>query len=544
MSYIPPPSSLPPGSIVDSYRRDSGGSRQDQSTDQQLTEIQAFCKKHNLTLRTNFCDEAKSGGSTTGRDDFNRMVDHFRTPDQRPHGLILWNYARFARDFDNAVYYKSLIRTYKITIHSINDQIPEGDYGRIVEFFIDMSNEEKRRQTSADAKRGLRDLVQKHGCVPGTAPRGFKRVPVVLGQRRDKSDHIAHRWVIDKKIAPRIKKAFALRAAGVSLKDINKATNLYSSYNSYKSFFTNPIYIGILEFGDLTVEKYCEPMIDMPTWNAVQKIVKEYADKRTILKHPRRANSIYLLSGLIYCAQCDSPMNGNTVTHTFTTGRDEAYRCSLSRRSEQCNAGRISRRALEGAVLETLQQYILDPDNLQAIHHIALESYNKFESSRIERSQILTEQKRKLSMQIANITKAIAERGPLKPLLDKLTELNSQRSQTSADLTSSSMPLQPLPPLTPPEISALSTSIIQRLNNSPPEQVKTILQSIIYKVTAQRKDKQIIGAITYIYPPPFDPAPTSGIILPIGSSSVGAPLYRQVFTVPFVYQKPTKSSRT
>ncbi len=37
MSYLPPPSSLPPGSIVDSYSRDSGGMRQDKSTDQQLT---------------------------------------------------------------------------------------------------------------------------------------------------------------------------------------------------------------------------------------------------------------------------------------------------------------------------------------------------------------------------------------------------------------------------------------------------------------------------------------------------------------------------
>src|SRR5687768_15903918 len=64
MSYLPPPSTLPPGSIVDSYRRDSGGACQDQSTDQQLTQIQEFCNQHGLTLRNNFVDEAKSGGST------------------------------------------------------------------------------------------------------------------------------------------------------------------------------------------------------------------------------------------------------------------------------------------------------------------------------------------------------------------------------------------------------------------------------------------------------------------------------------------------
>jgi DNA invertase Pin-like site-specific DNA recombinase len=40
--------------------------RQDKSTDQQLTEIRAFCKQHGLILRHQFVDEAKSGGSTAG----------------------------------------------------------------------------------------------------------------------------------------------------------------------------------------------------------------------------------------------------------------------------------------------------------------------------------------------------------------------------------------------------------------------------------------------------------------------------------------------
>lgn len=537
MPYLPPPSTLPPDSIVDSYRRDSGGMKQDQSTAQQLAEIESYCKKHNLILRHNFVDEAKSGGSTASRDDFNRMIDTYRIPDQRPHGLILWNYARFARDFDNAVYYKSLIRTFKIIIHSINDQIPEGDYGRIVEFFIDMSNEEKRRQTSADAKRGLRELVEKYGCMPGTPPRGLMRERVVIGQRRDKTDHIAHRWVINPDFSSRVKKAFNMRAARATLKAIDAETKLFSSQNSYKSFFTNPIYIGILEFGDLTIENYVPPIVDMDTWNAVQEIVKQNAQRTNTEIHPRRANSIYLLSGLLYCGQCGGPMNGNTVTRERITGRDEAYRCSTSTRTDRCNAGRISRRILEETVLNTVKDFVLEPDNLQAIHQIATENYNEFESKRVDRSQILNEEKVKISRQIANITKAIAERGALKPLLDKLTELNSQRAQLNTDLQNSSAPLEPLPPLTPAEIAALSNSITERLSNAPPEQVKTILQALIHKVVAERKDKHITGSITYIYPPPFDFAPTD--TLSISFASVGAPtyrqpIYRQAFTVPFI----------
>ena len=556
---------------MDAYIRDSGGDRQDQSTQQQLNEIQSWCKAHQLILRHHFIDEAKSGGSTVARDDFNRMIDHYRLPDGHPHGLILWNYARFARDFDNAVYYKSLIRTYKIIIHSLNDQIPEGDYGRIVEFFIDMSNEEKRRQTSADARRGLRDLVQKYGCVPGTPPLGFKRTLVKIGQRRDGTDHIAHRWDPDPKLKHRIKQAFEMRAAGQTLKAIHKSTRLYNSNNSYKTFFTNRIYIGILQFGDLVIEGYCKPIIDITTWNTVQKIVTQYAKARTTERHPKRANSPYLLSGLLYCAQCDAPMNGNTVSRRSIHGKDEAYRCSRSKRHAGCTAGRISRHALETAVLDSLKDFVLVPENLEAIHNLALEAQAEFETKRAERTSSLTAERSKVATQIANITKAIAEKGHSQALLEKLTALETQRAQVNTELNSLSIPLAAtlkpvsknphreqsgtLPPYSREHFAAVSQGFLNLLKHGTQEQVKTFIHAYVHKVTAERKDKEIRGTITYYYPPliepvlsgategsadegpPFESAPTSVTILPISSAPVGAPTYRQQFTIPFVYQK-------
>src|SRR5690242_14757976 len=141
MSYIAPPSNLPPGSIVDSYTRDSGGARQDRSVPQQHGEIDAYCAKWGLTLRHRFSDVAESGGSTVGRDDFNYMVDFYETKSNRPTGLLLWNYARFARDIDDSQLNKIVIRRWGVVIHSLNDQVPEGRPGRIMEFLIDVGNE-------------------------------------------------------------------------------------------------------------------------------------------------------------------------------------------------------------------------------------------------------------------------------------------------------------------------------------------------------------------------------------------------------------------
>ncbi|MFZ5856729.1 MAG: recombinase family protein [Chloroflexota bacterium] len=533
--YIPPPSSLPPGSIVDSYRRDSGGMRQDASTDQQLAELKAYCQQYGLVHRHKFVDVAKSGGSTVGRDDFNRMIDSTRHVEERPAAILLWNYARFARDLDDAIYYKALLRNRNIIVHSLTDPIPDGQYGRIIEFFIDISNEEKRRQTSTDAKRGLRDLVLKHGCVPGTPPTGFKRQPVTIGARRDGSAHVAHRWVPDPNLVPRIQRAFELRAAGNTLAKIHTETKIFSSLNSYKTFFANRIYIGILEFGDLVIEHYCDPLIDMDTWNAVQKLIRDYALARTKERHPRRVDSPYLLSGLVHCDLCGSPMSGNTTTRTHITGRDEAYRCSRAKRRLDCSASRIPRRKLEEAVLHTLRDYILLPDSLAAMLEIERHATDHRETHRKERLAVLDAEKKKLSTQIVNITRAIAERGHSSTLLDKLTELEGQRAVIITEYTElTNTRFEAAPPLDPKEIEYLSLRLARLLTEAPAETARQILQTFIHEVRAKKENGQIIGTITYYLPPlaellrppdseppPFDTAPTDNL-LPIRSLPVGA----------------------
>jgi DNA invertase Pin-like site-specific DNA recombinase len=520
---------------VDAYVRDSGGPRQQASTDQQIAEIEAYCIHHSLQLRHKFNDAAKSGGSTIGRDDFNRMLDLTRRPEDRPQGILLWNYARFARDLDDAIYYKALLRNRGVIVHSLTDPIPEGQYGRIVEFFIDISNEEKRRQTSTDAKRGLRDLVTVYGCVPGVPPRGFIRQSVTLPPRRDGSPRIAHRWVHDPDLKERVRKAFEMRASGSTLAQIHTELLLFGSINSYKTFFVNRLYIGILEFGGLIVENYCEPIVDMATWNAVQKRIQEHARAKYDRLHPRRFDSPYILSGLVYCGECGSPMSANTVTHD--RGRNEAYRCSRSKRRAGCIQGRIGRKTLEEAVLTTLRDYILLPDSLAAIYEIQQNASGRNEERRLQRLDTLRDERRKLSTQIANITRAIAERGHTQALLEKLTDLEARRAQANTEyMELDRQHFEPIPMLTSDQISMLSKNLVETLANAPADQTRQILRALIHKIVIKKEaPDRLVGSITYFTPtlstsPPFENPPSSrkGDNLPIGLSPLGALLYSGV----------------
>jgi len=542
MPHIAPHSNLPPGSVVDAYVRDSGGPRQDASTDQQINELRAYCATYGLALRKIYADVAKSGKTTTGRDEFNNLIDSTIKPESRPAGLLLWNYSRFARELDDSTYYKSLLRKRAIVIHSLTDNIPEGQYGRVVEIIIDIANEEKRRQTSSDAKRGLRDLVEKFGCVPGVPPLGFIRKPVSLAAHRDGSAHIAHRWAPDPDLLPRIKSAFEMRAQGFTLREIHHQLHLYGALNSYKTFFANKIYIGILEFGDLTIENYCEPFVDLVTWRAVQDRIRSYAAARSTSQHPRRQGSPYIFSGMVYCGKCGSSMAGNTTTRDHLHGRDEAYRCTRARRRLDCDASRISRRALEDGVLDTLEHYILDPDSLGAIYEIESRAAGHREGKRTERIEAIAAEKTRLTRQAVNITRAIAERGHSTTLLDKLTELETQISQLKFEQAElASLRFDPGLPLTDDDIKLASKLIIATITGDDVVASRAMLKKFIERVDVKKVDGKLVGEISYVapQPPPFDaPSQTSeaGYNLPIGSAPVGAHLYRQHFSHPIIFE--------
>jgi hypothetical protein len=220
-------------------------------------------------------------------------------------------------------------------------------------------------------------------------------------------------------------------------------------------------------------------------------------------------------------------MSANTVTSS-RGHRDEAYRCSRSKRRAGCTAPRIGRKTLEDAVLHTLKDYILLPGNLAAMMEIEQKNSHRNEEQIRQRLNDLQAEKKKQSSQIANLTRAIAERGHSQALLDKLTELEATRAQISVEISRlSEHASEPYVPLQPGEIEGLAAVFITALESLPSEQVRQLLQKFITRVSVRRTENGVVGLITYLMPrkhtPPFDFPPSDGKgTLPKGWASVGA----------------------
>jgi site-specific DNA recombinase len=432
---MPLPPGLSIGALVWAYLRDSGGPLQERSVYQQEQELQAYCKKHGLILVRIFKDVARSGGSVIGRTEFMLMIDLSADEASRPKAILIWNFARFARDAVDSSFYKSMLRKRGIIIHSLTDSIPADDFaGRIVETVLDLANEEKRRQTSNDAKRGLQSLVS-NGFSPGRPPRGYIAIKVTIGEKRDGTPRVVSKWEPDPVLAELVKQAWQLRAQGKSYREITRATSgkLYTATNSWPTFFKNKAYLGIGKSGDLELEDHHEPLITWELWEAVQKIREAHPlhGKHGQLNHPRRVGNPTILSGFTYCLEC-----GAMMTHSpgYKKQPWPHYLCGMKVRhgAASCSSKRIGAVRAEQQILATVLGQVLTPDYLlEAI----VETKKQLDStSDIERQIAATRRKlEELEIAIHRIMKTIEKTGS--PSADDwLMQREAEKAEATADL--------------------------------------------------------------------------------------------------------------
>ena len=183
-------------------------------------------------------------------------------------------------------------------------------------------------------------------------------------------------------------------------------------------------------------------------------------------------------------------------------------------------------------MLNTLTNYILQPENISAIQDIAIENQEHGETERLTRREQLQQDRATVSREIANITNAIANAGHSDALLKTLKTKEADLADINADFKQLDVPIEHIPRLTQLQIDTASKKLIDRLTHSPIEEKRQILRGLLKEVRTERTGKRIFALITYWYPPPFDFAPTAGIMLPIPHAPVGAHLHRQLFSHP------------
>jgi len=232
-----------------------------------------------------YIDEAESGRSID-RPGFKQMIVAARQKPVPFEAILVWKLSRFARNREDSIIYKSLLRKQGIQVISINEPVEDTPSGRLLEGIIEVIDEFYSANLSQDVLRGMRENAGRGFCNGGRAPYGYIRVKVQDGATsRTKLEP-------DPKTAPIVQRIFreclwgkGLRAIawGLNADALASSTGKKWGTTSIEKIVHNEAYTGALvwgkrsrtqgarnRFASLRTEDAWGPLIDQTVFAQVQ----------------------------------------------------------------------------------------------------------------------------------------------------------------------------------------------------------------------------------------------------------------------------------
>lgn len=457
--------------------------------------IQQYAEANGMRVERWYIDEAKTG-TNDHREQFQAMVSDARK--HAPDGLVIlmWAWNRFARDFDDALYYKADLRRRGIEIVPTNGEVPR-DLPRavrnILEAVVHMQDENASAEISRNTMRGKATLAAAGYIPTGSKPPPGYRVQfeeAAIGGRRRR----ARRWVPDPETWPLARRAWDMRLAGATYQEIWDAWPIYKAPNYFGCFFANTAYKGQVHASGAVIE--VEPMVTPEEWRRVNA----NKSNRRSGAYARRKTSTFLLSGLAVCARCGTELwGGVTSAHTDKRGyyhqSHRQYQCPRRVRYGGCDLPRMSANRLERAVIQTLLDEVLTEENLQA-QAAAIEEQRDAERPALE-AQLVTlgRELEHLDQSIANLLDVIETGNSSASVARRLAEREEERDQLREQIADVRARLSGVDQ-TPIDLPSIREALQSALDSGPPATVRALLAQFVAEV---RVDTEEV-TIRYHYP--------------------------------------------
>ncbi|MBE0415295.1 MAG: recombinase family protein [Dehalococcoidia bacterium] len=92
--------------------------------------------------------------------------------------ILVWKLSRFARNREDSIIYKSLLRKHGVQVISINEPVEDTPSGRLLDGIIEVIDEFYSANLSQNVVRGMRESASRGFYSGGPPPYGYKRVKV------------------------------------------------------------------------------------------------------------------------------------------------------------------------------------------------------------------------------------------------------------------------------------------------------------------------------------------------------------------------------
>ena len=357
---------------VVAYARYSDDGQREESIEAQLRAIHEYAKKHNMRIKREYIDRARSG-TNDRRPEFQRMIEDSKS--RKFTKVIVHKFDRFSRNMEDSIMYTVQLRKNGVTVVSAMEQFDDSPMGGLMRYISLAMADMFSKNLSGEVEKGKRENAYKGMHVGGIPPLGYD------------VDRSTMKLIINEKEAESVKLIFSMYLDSQGYGKIIDKLNLLGyktkrghafGKNSLHEILRNEKYIGTYVYNRTkckTGEKYNRHKINpdneiIKVENAHPAIISREDFDRIALKMAENrknapshtAKAVYLLSGKIFCAECGSRYNGINRPAKGNNSQYISYRCSRRNGSLKCKNPEIRREAIELFVLDKLANHLFNSE--------------------------------------------------------------------------------------------------------------------------------------------------------------------------------------
>lgn len=286
------------------YIRVSTADQTELSPDAQQRLLLDYAKKNGIIISKDYVfEESVSGRHADKRPKFQEMIGIAKQESHPLDVILVWKYSRFARNQEESIVYKSLLKKSDVDVISISEPLIDGPFGTLIERIIEWMDEYYSIRLSGEVIRGMKEKALKHGyqstpCLGYDAVGGGR--PFVINE----NEYRIVQYIMDQyDLYDQDETAIARKCNDLGFR--SKRGNLFEQRN-VDLILKNPFYTGTVVWNGISFEGSHET-----------RLSKERFEKRIALmrarRRPAKARNIstckHWLSGLLRCSVCGATLS-------------------------------------------------------------------------------------------------------------------------------------------------------------------------------------------------------------------------------------------
>lgn len=336
------------------YVRVSTDKQDELSPDAQIRLGREYCEKNGLHLYNEhiYQEHGISGRKADKRPQFLKMIADAKSPDHPFDVILVWKFSRFARNQEESIVYKSLLRKQcSVEVVSISEPLIEGPFGSLIERIIEWMDEYYSIRLSGEVVRGMTEKALRCGYQM-TPPLGYEAVgggqPFVINEDEYK--------IVDAIFRMYDAQRMETTSIARSLNEMGYRTrrgNLFEK-RTVTLILRNPFYYGLVRWNGHEFIGAHETRLSKEQY--ASRI--EYMDSIFRPTGQRAVSSCrHWLSGMVKCPVCGASLAYNP---SKSCPFFQCYNYSKGRHPESVS---ISEKKLTSGVLSSIQN-ILKTENI------------------------------------------------------------------------------------------------------------------------------------------------------------------------------------